>query len=395
MDSSQLTRYKKDRYTANGLNGVQPRPIYPLDEEKRIGYKNGSKIVTYNKRTVLPGCTGPTCNEDLISQPQGTVVFDTMTTVLQTSNFIQYVVVDSNGNIFWVESIGTGPVTGYKIRKRDSTNIITDVYTFTLDGTSPEASQIILDNNNNLYFFDKNVTFGFCLTKITPSGTISQFINSGIPLGPVDGLTMNKENGDIYFVLPTECAIYKTNISGTTPIRIAGSGTVGYLDSLNPLNANFNEPFGITFDKQNNYLYIAELINNDIRKMDLNTGFISTYSSTAGSAPAPGGGTGPSQGNTVNVDHTLSQFFTPQDIEIDSSGNLYICDKNNNQIKKIDSSGFVTLFAGSGSYGITNGPPLTSATFSLPVSTFIRSPTEMYIADSTNFAIRKITGSYQ
>jgi hypothetical protein len=391
MDSSQLTRHKRDRYSANALNGATPRPIYPLDEEKRIAYKQGSKVVTYNKRTVLPGCTGPTCNEDINYEPQETVVFDTISTVLQTSNFIEYVAVDSIGNIFWVESIGTGPVTGYKIRKRDSTNIITDIYTFTLFGTSPFGSQIVLDNSDNLYFFDNNVTFGFCLTKITPSGVVSQFTNT-IIFQSVAGVTINKDNGDIYCVSPSACVIYKTNISGTTPIQIAGSGSVGYLDSSNPLTARFNVPNGITLDTQNNYLYVSEISNNDIRKIDLNTGIVSTYSSTAGSTPPT---TGPNIGNVFNVDRTLSQFFNPNDVVIDSVGNLYICDTNNNQIKKIDSSGFVTLFAGSGGFGISNGPPLTSATFSYPSSIFIRSPTEMYIADQSNFAIRKITGSYQ
>ena len=392
MDSSQLTRHKRDRYTANALNGV-PHPIYPLDEEKRIGYINGSKIVTYNKRTILPGCTGPTCNEDLLQEPQGTVVFDTMTTVLTTSSIIEYVALDSVGNIYWVESIGTGPVTGYKIRKRDILNIITDVYTFALYGSSPEYSEIVLDNDDNLYFFDyNNSMIRFCLTKLTPAGIVSQFINTTIIGFPIDGVTINKENGDIYCVGSAACVIYKTNISGTTPVAIAGSGTIGYVDSSNPLTARFNQPNGIAFDIQNNYLYITEFTNNDIRKIDLNTGIVSTYSSTAGSMSPT---TGPTAGNTVNVDHTLSRFITPQDIAIDSSGNLYICDTGNNRIKKIDSSGFVTLFAGNGSYGTANGPPLTSATFSLPVSMFIRSPTEMYVADSGNFAIRKITGSYQ
>ena len=391
MDSSQLTRHKRDRYSANALNGATPRPIYPLDEEKRIGYKQGSKVVTYNKRIVLPGCTGPTCNEDLLEEPKGTVIFDTISTILQTSNFIYYVTVDSIGNIFWVESIGTSPVTGYKIRKRDSLNIITDVFTFNPVGSSPEYSQIVLDNDDNLYFFNYIAPYGVCLTKMTPSGIVSHF-TTAIVTDEIDGVTINKDNGDIYCTSTSSCVIYKTNISGTTPIAIAGSGTVGYLDSPSALSAKFNEPHGITYDKQNNYLYVTELTNNDIRKIDLNTGIVSTYSSTAGSSPPT---IGPTAGNVFNVDRTLSQFFSPSDVVIDPSGNLYICDTGNNQIKKIDSSGFVTLFAGSGSYGLTNGPPLTSATFAGPYSIFIRSPTEMYVADEANFAIRKITGSYQ
>ncbi len=393
MDSSQLTRHKRDRYSANALNGVTPRPIYPLDEEKRIGYKQGSKIVTYNKRTVLPSCTGPTCNEDLLEEPQGTVVFDTMTTLFQRSGLITYVAVDSIGNIYWVESVGTLPVTGYKIYKRDISNLITDVFTFNDYGGNPVFSQIVVDNDDNLYFFNNINGYGFCLAKMSPIGVVSHFTNT-IIYQPVNGVTINKDNGDIYCVSPSACSVYKTNISGIVPVKIAGNN-VGYYDS-SMLLSNFNVPIGITLDKQNNFLYITEVINFDIRKIDLNTNTVSTYSSTAGSMPNPSGGTGPTMGNTVNVDRTLATFMRPTDIEIDSYGNLYICDSDVNQIKKIDSSGFVTVFAGSGaSAPILDGPPLTAATFSGPNSVFIRSPTEMYVADQQNGAIRKITGSYQ
>jgi hypothetical protein len=395
MDSSQLTRHKRDRYSANALNGATPRPIYPLDEEKRIGYKQGSKIVTYNKRTILPGCTGPTCNEDLLEEPQGTVVFDTMTTVLNRSGSIQYVAVDSVGNMYWVEADSINPLNPYKIYKRDTSNIITAVFTFALEGTTPEYSQIVLDNNDNLYFFNYIAPYGICLTKLTPTGIVSHF-TTAIIAAEIDGVTINKDNGDIYCVSTSSCVVYKTNISGTTPVAIAGSGTPGYLDSSPPLTARFNEPHGITYDKQNNYLYVTELSNNDIRKIDLNTGIVSTYSSTVITPP----GTSPDPGDTPVypniVDHTSAQFYTPTDIAIDPSGNLYICDKDNNKIKKIDSSGNVTLFANqTGAFGISNGPPLTSATFQYPFSIFIRSPTEMYVADQDGKSVRKITGSYQ
>jgi hypothetical protein len=83
MDSSQLTRHKRDRYSANALNGATPRPIFPLDEEKLSSFKHGSKLVTHNKRIVLPGCKGPICNTDMVYlDSMGTFEWNSISTVL-------------------------------------------------------------------------------------------------------------------------------------------------------------------------------------------------------------------------------------------------------------------------------------------------------------------------
>lgn len=66
MDSSQLTRLKKDRSTANSINSATPRPLLPINEETYISFKQGSKLSTHNKRIIFPGCTGPTCSEDMV-----------------------------------------------------------------------------------------------------------------------------------------------------------------------------------------------------------------------------------------------------------------------------------------------------------------------------------------
>ena len=65
MDSSQLTRFKKDRSTANAINGTSPKQLLSITEETYISFKQGSKLSTYNKRIILPGCKGPTCNKDM------------------------------------------------------------------------------------------------------------------------------------------------------------------------------------------------------------------------------------------------------------------------------------------------------------------------------------------
>lgn len=86
----------------------------------------------------------------------------------------------------------------------------------------------------------------------------------------------------------------------------------------------------------------------------------------------------------------LASFAYPTGMAVDSSGNMYIADSGNHKIKKIDTSGFVTTFAGTGISGFTNGSNL-SASFWNPTNIAIGSSNTLYVADSLNNAIRKIS----
>lgn len=396
MDSSELTRLKKNRSTANSINGVTHRPSLPISGETRISYKLGSKVVTYNKRIILPSCTGPSCNEDIVYNSGSQQPEYGMTTILaRTNKLINFVVVDNSNNLFWTETDSSNSSQYYIYRRDAVTNIITQIHAFN-NPTEINAglSDIVLDSSGNLYFYEyvPLSSSNFRLTKMTFNldgsvNSTTSFPSTEIPAVSVTmGLTLDETTGDIY-VTTAGHAIYKTNINGSFATALAGDG-VGYLDGIGT-SAKFNFLSGLTFDSVNNCLYVADANNNCIRKVDLSlpSHIVSTYSSTVGSISPT---SGPNAGNVYDVDHTLAKFNLTSDVQIDSNGVLYIVDTGNNQIKKVDPSGMVTLFAGSGAFGTYNGPPLTDATFNYPLSIFVKSPSEMYIAESNGY-IRKIT----
>ncbi|MBU0598501.1 hypothetical protein KKF61_05965 [Patescibacteria group bacterium] len=92
------------------------------------------------------------------------------------------------------------------------------------------------------------------------------------------------------------------------------------------------------------------------------------------------------------VDKLATFLDFPDDIAIDSSGNFYVADTFNNAIRKISTSGIVTTYAGTGSYGDTDGVA-TSAEFALPRGIATGSDGTVYVADTGNNKIKKITAS--
>jgi hypothetical protein len=140
--------------------------------------------------------------------------------------------------------------------------------------------------------------------------------------------------------------------------------------------STFNNPFGMCMDKHGN-LFIAEA-NNCIRKIDRLTGMVSTY---AGSGIA---GWKDGYGDTA-------QFRNPSDICVDDSGNIYVCDFENQRIRKIDTNRMVTTVAGNGVAGYVNGT--TNARFNYPRGICVDTEGNLYIGDSWNHRIRKIDRS--
>ena len=92
----------------------------------------------------------------------------------------------------------------------------------------------------------------------------------------------------------------------------------------------------------------------------------------------------------VNSSGANALFDYPVGPAVDSPGNIYVCDSNNDVIRKITSAGVVSTFAGSGVYGFADGDGIT-ARFSDPTSIAIDSADNLYVADAGNNIIRKIT----
>jgi len=155
-----------------------------------------------------------------------------------------------------------------------------------------------------------------------------------------------------------------TTLAGTVDNGSAnGTGT----------SASFNYPYGITTDGTN--LYVADSGNHLIRKIVISTGAVTTLAGTGSSGSANGTG-------------TSASFYHPYGITTDGT-NLYVADSSNHLIRKIViSTGAVTTVAGTGSSGSANGTG-TSASFYYPRG-ITTDGTNLYVADKGNHLIRKI-----
>jgi sugar lactone lactonase YvrE len=157
---------------------------------------------------------------------------------------------------------------------------------------------------------------------------------------------------------------------------LAGNGNVGSTDGVGA-NATFTWPNGLKVDANGN-IYVADMNSNKIRKITP-AGVVTTF---AGSGiPGPADGTG-----------TNAQFYNPTEIVIDANGNLFVADSWSNAIRKITPAGVVTTFAGSGAAGNVDGTG-TLAQFYNPVGIAIDQNGNLFVTDNGNNEIRKITPS--
>ena len=138
----------------------------------------------------------------------------------------------------------------------------------------------------------------------------------------------------------------------------AGTGTAGSTgDGLLASVARLNAPQGLALDNSNN-IYIADYKNNKIRMVNISTGIITTF---AGTGIAGSGGD--------NGAATNALLSTPIAVAYASGGDVYIVDFGNFKIRKVNSSGIITTFAGTGVQGISVfSGQATSATFYYPSS---------------------------
>jgi len=178
--------------------------------------------------------------------------------------------------------------------------------------------------------------------------------------------------------------IRQVTLSGVMS-TFAGQQASGGLANGTGAAAKFNYPQGMTIDNAGN-IYIADTLNHAIRKMD-QTGNVTTLA---------GGGTGAVGQNgyldsngALNVG-TAARFNSPMAVAVDSTGNVFVADSANNRIRKITPSGYVSTVAGTGTAGYLDGIG-TDAMFSAPRGIAIGSDGRLYVSDTSNNRLRVIS----
>jgi sugar lactone lactonase YvrE len=160
-----------------------------------------------------------------------------------------------------------------------------------------------------------------------------------------------------------------TTLAGITPGSTDGAGS----------DARFNHPYGVAVDNAGN-LYVADTYNNLIRKITP-SGVVSTF---AGAAGIRGGADGTG---------SAARFNQPFGVAVDSAGNVYVADTANQAIRKITLCGVVTTLAGQTGNPGSNDGTSGAARFYYPQGIAVDRAGNVYVADTSNHTIRKITPS--
>lgn len=171
------------------------------------------------------------------------------------------------------------------------------------------------------------------------------------------GITRGPD-GALYFCEYTGQRIRRIDPAGKIT-TVAGTGAVGYSGDGGPaLSATFNKPHEVRFDAKGD-LYLTDMVNHAIRKIDMKTGIISTFAGT-GEAGYSGDG-GPAEKAQLKQPHSLQ--FGPE-------GDLYICDIGNHVIRRVDmKTGIISTFSGTGKAGDTpDGAPIAGTPLKGPRS---------------------------
>jgi DNA-binding beta-propeller fold protein YncE len=228
---------------------------------------------------------------------------------------------------------------------------------------------------------------------VTRDGKITTVAGTGDPGWSGDGgpATLARLNepyevrfdsvGNIFWVERLSHSVRKCDRKTGIINTIAGTGTAGFSgDGGTAIHAQLNDPHSIGFDKAG-ALYICDVKNHRIRKVDMKTGKISTFSGTGEKKPTPDGA-------------PLSQapLNGPRALDFDKAGNLWVALREGNAVYKLDlAAATIHHVAGTGKKGFDgNGGPARNATLSGPKGLAVAPDGNVYLADTESHSIRMI-----
>lgn len=198
---------------------------------------------------------------------------------------------------------------------------------------------------------------------------------------------MNKSIAKFIVLLMATSVFACATKSGAQIIStVAGTGTYGFSgDGAAATAAELSLPTGVAVDAGNN-IYFSDNANNRIRKISA-AGVITTI---AGDGPSSGAGSYGGDGGAA----ISAQINSPGQVAIDGAGNLYIADTHNSRIRKVSTSGIISTIAGSDSCGFAgDGAAATLAKLNYPAGVVVDASGNVYISDTRNNRIRKVSAT--
>ena len=302
---------------------------------------------------------------------------------------------DANGNLYITDT------ENHRLRKVDATGKIT-----TLAGTGtagysgdngPATSAqlnnphgVAIDGAGNIYIADSP---NQRIRRISPAGIITTVAGTGSSGYNGDNIAATTArlnypkgvevgpDGAIYIGDANNHRVRRVDLSTGIITTVAGSGAAGSTGDGGPATAaRLNTPRNVTFGPDGD-MYIADDQNFKVRRVDAVTKTITTVAGSGVAGFAGDGGVA-----------TAARLNQVRDVAVDSAGNLYIADEINNRIRKVDTSGIIRTFAGTGVGGFSgDGGLATSAQIRGPRGVAVDPQGRVLIGDTNNHAIRRVS----
>ena len=245
-----------------------------------------------------------------------------------------------------------------------------------------DPSAVAVDASGNVYIADKE---NHTIRKMTPAGVVSTLAGVAGQSGATDGTGSSARfyrpkgiaadaTGTLYVADTQNHTIRKITPAGVVTTLAGSPGDIGSVDGSGG-GARFRLPAGIAVDTAGNVI-VADTYNALIRKISP-AGIVSTLAGngTWGFADGPAG---------------AAMFQLPSALTVDGTGNIYICEDQNQTIRKLTPAGVVSTVAGSvGVSGTADGTG-GAARFNYPRGIVVDATGNLYVADTNNSVIRKI-----
>jgi sugar lactone lactonase YvrE len=327
----------------------------------------GGTVTTLAGNAGLTGSANGTGSAALFNQPQG-------------------IAVDSTGNVY------VSDTNNCTIRKVTAAGVVTTLagqpgQSGSSDGSGSSASfsypaGLAVDSAGNIYVADfDNDT----VRKVTPAGSVSTLAGVAGTSGSANGtgsaalfnhpLAVALDAAGNVYVADTSNQLVREIAAGGAVSTLAGTAGIGGRADGSGAAAEFFYPAGIA-STASGVLYVADTGNHLIRAMT-SPGSVSTLAGSAGS-PGIANGTG-----------NQALFDYPHGVAVNGSGSVYIADSGNNVIRMATEAGVVTTVAGTGIAGSATGTA-GAASFNAPAGVAVDASGNVYVADTGNSTIRKI-----